>query len=144
MICDPCLNWTLGQDAGARPLAAFEAQALASLMDFETELGFYTVSFILICFRLPRLKITASLWQTNAPGAKISSSAPAIAHRARAGRLGRIRKKKKLPTEEVEQKPRGTDSVSHTVIHQPSTPHTAPPAALTRKERRRCVCVGGG
>lgn len=62
--------------------AACGAQALASLMDFETELGFYMVSFILICFRLPRLKITASLWQTNAPAAKISRLAPAIAHRA--------------------------------------------------------------
>lgn len=65
---------------GAVAFAAFDADALASLMDFETELGFYTVSFILICFRLPRLKIAASLWQTNAPAAKISGSALAIAH----------------------------------------------------------------
>lgn len=49
-------------------------------MDFETELAFYMVSFILICFRLLRLTITASLWQTNAPGAKISRLAVAIAH----------------------------------------------------------------
>ncbi len=63
-------------------LLPFGAEALASLMDFETELGFYMVSFILICFRLPRLKITASLWQTNAPGATISKLAVAIAHQA--------------------------------------------------------------
>lgn len=38
------------------------------------------VSFILICFHLLRLTITASLWQTNAPGAKISRLA--VAHRS--------------------------------------------------------------
>lgn len=63
-------------------LLCMELRHLLLLMDFETELGFYMVSFILICFRLPRLKITASLWQTNAPGAKISRLALAIAHRA--------------------------------------------------------------
>lgn len=66
----------------ALAFAVFGAEALASLMDFETELGFYMVSFILIYFRLPHLTITASLWQTNAPGAKISRLALAIAHRA--------------------------------------------------------------
>lgn len=35
-----------------------------------------------------------------------------------------IRTFRRLPPEEAEQKPRGTDSASHTVIHQPSTPHT--------------------
>lgn len=63
-------------------LLRLESRHLLLLMDFETELGFYMVSFILICLRLPRLKITASLWQTNAPAAKISRLAVAIAHRA--------------------------------------------------------------
>ena len=55
-----------------------------------------------------------------------------------------IRTFQRLPPEEAEQKPRGTDSACHTVIHQPSTPHTqnthththTPPAALARGERR--------
>lgn len=128
--------------------AACGAQALASLMDFETELGFYMVSFILICFRLPRLKITASLWQTNAPAAKISRLAPAIAHRAPA-RYQDVSFffffEKKLPSEEAERKPKGALTLSPSSSYiKPSTPHrlhpthtyTAPPAALTRQERR--------
>lgn len=39
-------------------------------MDFETELGFYTMPFVLICFRL--LLLAASLQKYNAPCAKIS------------------------------------------------------------------------
>lgn len=112
--------------------AACGAQALASLMDFETELGFYMVSFILICFRLPRLKITASLWQTNAPAAKISRLAPAIAHRAPA-RYQDVSfffffwKKASIGGGRAETE-RCTDSVSLIVIHQalhaaPSTPN---------------------
>lgn len=142
MICDPCLDRTPGQDEAAATLCRSfsEARRLHALMDFETELGFYTASFILICFRLPPLKITASLWQTNAPGAKISSSTAAIAHRARAGAL---RKKSfQRRRRQSGERPRGADS--HTAIHQPSAPHTAPPAALTRKERRSGGLGEGG
>lgn len=143
MICDPCLDRTAGRDEAAAALccSSSEPRRLHALMDFETELGFYTASFILICFRLPPLKITASLWQTNAPGAKISSSTAAIAHRARAGAL---RKKSfQRRRRQSGERPRGADSVSHTAIHQPSAPHTAPPAALTRKERRSGGAEGG-
>ena len=129
--------------------AACGAQALASLMDFETELGFYMVSFILICFRLPRLKITASLWQTNAPAAKISRLAAAIAHRApaRYQDIFFFFFRKKLPSEEAERKPKGGLTLFPAPSYiKASTPdrlhptrtytHTAPPAALTRQERR--------
>ena len=105
----------------ALAFAALGAEALASLMDFETELGFYMVSFILICFRLPRLKITASLWQTNAPGAKISRLAPAIAQPSSGQVLGRFGKKS------FHRRRQSRNRASHTAIHQPSTPHRLHP-----------------
>lgn len=133
MIGDPCPASDCGRAAwicGGFFLYFFAS----SLMDLETELGFYTVPFILICFRLPRLTITASLWQTNAPSAKISSLALAIAQTLLRPDIRALfyffPLSEIFQSEQAEQELKGTDCASHTVIHQ----------TFTQRQRRHCCC----